>query len=119
MMRQFIGSLPNEIFEAAKLDGASEIRILFQMVVPMCRPGLAALAIVTAVASWNDFLWPLIALPTPENQTLPVGFANLATQYRVDYGSVMAGAVLASIPLLILFISLQRHFVEGIRLSPS
>ncbi len=115
MMRQFISGLPTELIEAAKIDGASEVRIFLQIVVPLSKPAMAALGIFTAVTAWNDFLWPLVVLPTAAMRTLPVGLATIRGQFVVDYGMVMAGSVLAVLPMVVLYLMFQRYFVEGLR----
>ncbi|MBA3414285.1 MAG: carbohydrate ABC transporter permease [Chloroflexia bacterium] len=115
MMRQFITGLPTELLEAAKIDGAGELRIFVQIVMPLSKPAMAALAILTAVTAWNDLLWPLIVLPTATLRTLTVGLATLGGQFQVNYGMVMAGSVLSVLPMVVLYMLFQRQFVEGLR----
>lgn len=115
LMRQFIQSIPNDLLEAARIDGASELRIYWQIVLPLCRPALATLGILTFLASWNNFLWPLVAATTDDKYTLPVALALYAIgQNRTDYDLLLAGSVIVVLPVLIVFILLQRHFVRGI-----
>jgi multiple sugar transport system permease protein len=115
LMRQFIMSIPNDLLEAARIDGASELRIYWQVVLPLCRPALATLAILTFLASWNNFLWPLVAATTEDTYTLPVALALYAIgQNRTEYDILLAGAVVIVLPVLIVFVLLQRHFVRGI-----
>ena len=115
LMRQFIQSIPNDLLEAARIDGASEFRIYRQVVLPLCRPALATLGILTFLASWNNFLWPLVAASTEDKYTLPVALALYATgQNRTDYDLLLAGSVVVVLPVLFVFILLQRHFVRGI-----
>ncbi len=115
LMRQFIQSIPNDLLEAARIDGASELRIYWQIVLPLCRPALATLGILTFLASWNNFLWPLVAATTEDTYTLPVALALYAIgQNRTDYELLLAGAVIIVLPVLVVFILLQRHFVRGI-----
>jgi len=115
LMRQFIQSIPNDLLEAARIDGASELRIYAQIVLPLCRPALATLGILTFLASWNNFLWPLVAATTEDKYTLPVALALYAIgQNRTRYDLLLAGSVLIVVPVLIVFILLQRHFVRGI-----
>jgi multiple sugar transport system permease protein len=115
LMRQFIQSIPNDLLEAARIDGASELRIYWQVVLPLCRPALATLGILTFLASWNNFLWPLVAATTEDNYTLPVALALYAIgQNRTEYDLLLAGAVVVVLPVLIVFVLLQRHFVRGI-----
>ncbi len=117
MMRQFISGLPPELIEAAKIDGAGELRIFAQVIVPLSKPAMAALAIFTAVTAWNDLLWPLVVLPSPTMRTLTVGLATLQGQFSVDYGIVMAGSVLTVLPMVVLYVLFQRQFVEGLRMG--
>lgn len=117
LMRQFITTLPTELIEAAKIDGAGELEIFWRIVLPLSKPALAALGIFTCLGAWNSFLWPLIVLPSQDMYTLVVGLATIATEFTVDYGMVMAGSVLTLIPLLILFALFQPYFVEGLRLG--
>jgi multiple sugar transport system permease protein len=115
LMRQFILSIPNDLLEAARIDGASELRIYWQVVLPLCRPALATLGILTFLASWNNFLWPLVAATTEDTYTLPVALALYAIgQNRTEYDILLAGAVVIVLPVLVVFILLQRHFVRGI-----
>jgi len=115
LMRQFIQSIPNDLLEAARIDGASELRIYWQIVLPLCRPALATLGILTFLASWNNFLWPLVAATTEDKYTLPVALALYAIgQNRTEYDLLLAGAVVVVLPVLIVFMLLQRHFVRGI-----
>ncbi len=114
LMRQFMRSIPNEIFENARVDGASEWRILRSIVFPLAAPGMATLAIFTFVAAWNDFLWPLIVTSSDDMRTLPVGLALLARKNTVNWGQTMAGTVLAAGPMIVVFLVLQRRFIEGL-----
>ncbi len=116
-LRQFFINLPPEIEEAARLDGAGDIRIFAQIILPLSRPAIATLAVLTFLANWNDFLWPVYVLLTPENQTLQPGLAVLQGAYSTHYGIVMAGAVIASVPVMILFVLAQRHIVESVAAS--
>jgi len=113
-MRQFLRSVPNEILENARLDGASEWRILRSIVFPLAAPGMATLAIFTFIAAWNDFLWPLIVTSSDDMRTLPVGLALLARKNTVNWGQTMAGTVLAGGPMIAVFLVLQRRFIEGL-----
>jgi multiple sugar transport system permease protein len=115
LMRQFILSIPNDLLEAARIDAASELRIYWQIVLPLCRPALATLGILTFLASWNNFLWPLVAATEEETYTLPVALALYAIgQNRTDYALLLAGAAVIVLPVIIVFVLLQRHFVRGI-----
>jgi multiple sugar transport system permease protein len=115
LMRQFILSIPDDLLEAARIDGASEPRIFAQIVLPLCRPALATLGILTFLASWNNFLWPLVAASTEDQYTLPVALALYAIgQNQTRYDLLLPGSVLIVVPVLIVFLVLQRHFIRGI-----
>jgi ABC-type glycerol-3-phosphate transport system permease component len=113
-VRQYMLSLPTEVFEAARLDGASELRIFRSVAVPMARPGLAALAVFLFLDSWNDFLWPLIAIQQSENFTVPVGMNTLIGLFKIEYGQIMAASALALVPVMIVLLVMQRQFMSGI-----
>ncbi|NMB25160.1 MAG: carbohydrate ABC transporter permease [Firmicutes bacterium] len=117
MLRQFFLSIPVDLEEAARIDGCSRYGIFWRIILPLARPSLAALAIFTLVWSWNDFMWPLIVLPSKEMYTLPVGISTLVGYYGRDWGMQMAGAFLASLPVLILFLFFQREFIKGIAMT--
>jgi len=117
LVRQFMRSLPSELIESARIDGCSEFRIYWNIMLPQAMPALATLAIFTFMASWNDFLWPLIIMTKESMYTLPVALANLNGQYNTEWGLLMAGSVVVILPILILFLALQRYFVRGIALT--
>jgi multiple sugar transport system permease protein len=117
LVRQFALSLPDELLDAARIDGASELRIFRSVVLPLCRPVLLTLAIFTFLATWNDFTWPLVVLTDGRMYTLPIGLANLSGEHFQDTELMMAGAVLTVAPVLVLFIALQRYYIEGILLG--
>ena len=114
LMRQFLRAVPDEILESARMDGASELRILRSIVFPIALPGMATLAIFTFLGAWNDFLWPLIVTNSDEMRTMPVGLALLARKNASNWGDTMAGTVLTAAPLIIMFLVLQRRFIEGL-----
>jgi multiple sugar transport system permease protein len=114
LMRQFFQSVPDEVLESARCDGASEFRIIRSIVFPLALPGMATLAIFTFLAAWNDFLWPLLVTSSDEMRTLPVGVALLARRNTINWGNTMAGTTLASIPMIVVFLVLQRRFIEGL-----
>jgi multiple sugar transport system permease protein len=116
-LRQFFSGLPAEIEEAARIDGAGDFRIFTQIVLPLSRPALATLAILSFLANWNDFLWPIYVLLSPENLTLQPGLSQLQGAYSTHFSIVMAGAVIASVPVLILFGIAQRQIVESVASS--
>jgi multiple sugar transport system permease protein len=113
-LRQFFLSLPREIEEAALLDGASQWQIFIRVVLPLSRPALATLAVLSFLTNWNDFLWPVYVLFTPAQQTLPPGLGALQGAYVTDYPVIMAGAALASVPAILLFLMAQRYIIEGV-----
>jgi len=113
-LRQFFISLPVELEEAALIDGASRWRTFRQIILPLSRPALVTLALLSFLTNWNDFLWPVYVLFSPENQTLPAGLSTLQNANAVRYDLLMAGAVIASVPVLIMFFAAQRYIVEGV-----
>jgi putative chitobiose transport system permease protein len=114
LMRQAFKGVPNELIDAARVDGARDWRIWWQIALPLVRPTVATVAIFTFVTSWNDFLWPSLMLPTIGNKTLPVGLAALQSYFSSDFRSIAAGVTMTVVPILIFFIALQRHFVRGL-----
>ncbi len=117
LMRQFFMSLPVELEEAARLDGANAWQTFWKVMVPLARPGIIALTVFTVLWSWNDLLWPLVVTTDPERMPLSVGLSQLVSVYNTDYPLLMAGSLLATIPMLLTFIILQRQFIEGIAFS--
>jgi multiple sugar transport system permease protein len=118
IMRQFAESVPDELLEAARLDGAGELRIFFTIFLPLVGPAIATVAIITFLNSWNYFLWPLIVAQSQDTYTLPVGLAVASQAARsTDYGLLLAGAVVVLTPVLVLFLLLQRYFVQGIAMT--
>jgi len=115
LMRQFMLGIPDSLLESAKIDGAGQIRTFTRIVVPLCAPPLATLTILTFLASWNNFLWPLVAAQSQNKYTLPVALALYSQgQNATDYGLLLAGSVLVIAPMVVLFMALQRFFVQGI-----
>ena len=117
LMRQFIQTLPGELEDAARIDGASEFGVFWNVILPLSKPAIAALAIFTFVRNWNDFLWPVIALNRPQNYTLTVGVANLQGEFMTDWGIIFSGATLAALPMIVFFLLFQRYFLEGVRMG--
>ncbi len=117
LMRQFIVTIPSELLDAARIDGCSEFGIYYRIVLPIIKPALGALTIYSFLGSWNGYLWPLIILRDEAKYTLPIGLANLVGIYRQDYGILMAGTLLSLMPIVILFLAMQREFVQGITLG--
>jgi multiple sugar transport system permease protein len=115
LMRQFIAGLPDELIEAARIDGAGEWRIFTRVILPLCGPPLATLGILTFLHSWNNFLWPLVVAQSEDKYTLPVALALYSVgQNATRYGLLMAGAVVIIVPVIALFIALQRYFVQSV-----
>jgi multiple sugar transport system permease protein len=114
LVRQYALSIPDDILNAARLEGASELRIYWSIVMPSLRPILATLAVFTFLTTWNDFLWPLVVLTDQSKYTLPVTLAALTGEHLQDTELVMAGAVVTVLPVFVLFLLLQRYYVEGI-----
>jgi ABC-type glycerol-3-phosphate transport system permease component len=114
LARQFILAIPTELLEAARLDGADSLRMFTSVVLPLCKPLLAVLTLLSLMYQWNDFLWPLIVLREPELYTLPIGLQFLQGQYQTDYGALMAMTLLSVAPLVVLFLAFQRFFVQGL-----
>jgi len=117
LVRQYARSIPDELLEAARIDGASELRIFFQVVLPILKPVLVTLAIFTFMAAWNDFMWPLIVLTDQAHYTLPVALASLSREHIMDVEMMMAGAVITVLPVLLLFLLLQRYYLQGLLLG--
>ena len=115
LMRQFIGEIPDSLLEAARIDGAGEVRIFFRLVLPLSGPALATLAILTFLAQWNNFLWPLVIAQTDDMYTLPVALALFAVGANgTNYGLLLAGSVVVVLPMIVIFLFLQRYFIQGI-----
>ncbi|PUA81880.1 carbohydrate ABC transporter permease [Nocardioides currus] len=117
LARQFFVSFPDELLEAARVDGCSTAGAFFRVVLRNARPLIAVMVLIAFMTQWNDFLWPLITLRDPDLYTLPIALRFLQNQYDADYGGVMAGALLSCVPLLVLFVLLQRQFVAGLTRS--
>lgn len=117
LMKQFMETIPNEFLEAGRIDGASEFRIFYQLIMPQTKPALAALAIFSFMWQWDSYLWPLIALSSDRNFTLPLGLAMFSNRSWTDIGLVMAGATVSVIPVIIVFLFMQNKFVEGITVT--
>jgi multiple sugar transport system permease protein len=117
MMRQFIQAIPSELIDAARIDGAGELRIFLTMVLPLARPALATLGILTFLESWNNLLWPLIVIQSDEMETIPLGLTKFSTLYSSNYAQMLAMAVIASVPVLVVFIIGRRQIINSLMLS--
>ncbi|CAM3851708.1 carbohydrate ABC transporter permease [Alkalicoccus chagannorensis] len=114
LMRQNMKAIPYSLLESARVDGAGELKIFFKVALPTMRPALAAVAIFLFMFQWNNFMWPLVVLNTSEMETLPVALSSLIGLSRIDYGQVMMGATISVVPVIILFLILQKQFISGI-----
>ncbi|TDE89579.1 carbohydrate ABC transporter permease [Occultella glacieicola] len=119
ILYQFMRALPVELDEAARLDGANPWQIYRRVILPLCLPALAAVVIMTSLFSWNDLLWPLVINTDPSRMTLPVGLATLQGAQGTDYPVLMAGSLLAILPMVVIFVLLQKQFIRGIAMSGS
>ncbi|MDR7532065.1 MAG: carbohydrate ABC transporter permease [Armatimonadota bacterium] len=117
LLRQFFLNIPTELDDAARVDGAGNVRILLSIIVPLAKPALAALVIYMFTFAWNEFFWSMIALSSPQMFTLPIGLRALQGAYDIDYGILMAGAALAALPALVLFLTLQQAIIRGITMT--
>jgi multiple sugar transport system permease protein len=117
LVRQYARGVPDELIEAARMDGAGEARIFAQIVLPLLKPILVTLATFAFLASWNDFMWPLIVLNDADLHTLPVALSNLSREHVQDNEMMMAGSVLTVLPVLVLFLALQRYYIQGLLLG--
>jgi ABC-type glycerol-3-phosphate transport system permease component len=114
LMRQYTLSVPNELLDAARVDGATEFRIWWRIVLPLVRPGVAVLGILTFLGLWNDFFWPLVITTDPNMFVMNLGIASLVGPYDFRYGMLLSGALLASLPVILVFIFFQKQFVSGL-----
>lgn len=117
LVKQFMENIPDDLLEAARIDGCGELRMFFRIVMPLVKPVLISLTVFTFISSWNDFVWPLISITKQSMGTLTLALSSLQGNYATNYGLVMAGATLTFLPPFILYIFLQKQFVEGIALS--
>ena len=116
-LRQFFVSLPRELEEAARLDGANRWQIFYKVILPLSKPALATLALLSFLTNWNDFLWPLYVLFTPDRLTLQPGLSTLQSAFTTNYATIMVGGVIASVPVLIMYVIAQRFVIEGVSRS--
>ncbi len=117
LMKQFSEGIPNEMLEAARIDGAGEVRTFVQIILPMVKPGIGALAIFTFITAWNDYFMQLIMLTRNTSLTISLGIANLQAEMATDFGLIMAGAAVAAIPILTVFLMFQKYFTQGITMG--
>ena len=117
LMRQYMAGVPDSLIDSARIDGSSEFGIYWRVALPLLRPALGALTILLFVAAWNNFLWPSMVLLDEQRYTLPVGLSSLMGTYWEEYGVLLAGTTLAVVPVILLFLWMQKEFVEGITLG--
>ena len=114
LMRQFIYSVPSDYLDAARIDGAGELTIYWKIIVPICQPAMVTLAIITFIATWDELLWVLVATSSEDYRTLPIGLAKFVELYETRWDLIMSGSVIAALPMLFVFILLQKRFLAGI-----
>jgi alpha-1,4-digalacturonate transport system permease protein len=117
LMRQYLLTIPDDIIHSARIDGASELRIFLSIIVPIAKPAIAALAIFSFMWRWNDFLWPLIVTTDPKKYTVQLAISNFSGEFTVDWNSLLSMSTIAMIPVIIIFIIFQKHFVKGLATS--
>ena len=117
LVRQFARAIPDELLEAARIDGASEWRIFGSVALPLLRPIILTLAVLTFLTAWNDFMWPLIVLTGKDHFTLPIALASLAREHNQGIELMMAGSMVTVLPVLLLFLGLQRYYISGLLLG--
>jgi multiple sugar transport system permease protein len=117
LLRQYMLSIPNDLLDAARIDGAGEFRIFWRVILPLCGPVLAATGIFTFTYAWEDFFWPLIIISSPDHYTAPLGLALFVVKNRTSWDVLMAGSVIATLPMVVVFMIFQRRFIQGITMS--
>jgi multiple sugar transport system permease protein len=117
LMKQFSETVPGELMEAARIDGAGELRTFLEIILPIIKPGVGALAIFTFINTWNDYFLQLVMLVNKEVMTISLGVATLQAEFSTDYGTIMAGAALAAVPIVAVFIAFQKYFTQGITMG--
>jgi multiple sugar transport system permease protein len=117
LLRQYMLSIPDELLDAARIDGANEFRIFWRIVLPLCAPALAASAIFTFQAAWEDFLWPLIIISSPDRYTAPLGLALFVVKNQTSWNLLFAGSVISTVPMVVIFMIFQRRFIKGIAVT--
>jgi len=117
LLRQFFLTLPTELEDAGRIDGCDEFGIFWRIILPLCKPVLAVVALFSFQASWNDFLWPLVIVQSDRMRTIQLGLTLFQSQHRIDWGVLMAGTAIATVPTVVLFLAFQRYFVQGIALT--
>jgi alpha-1,4-digalacturonate transport system permease protein len=113
LMRQYLVTIPDDLMESARIDGASEWKIFTKIIVPNAKPAIATLAIFSFMWRWNDYIWPLIAISSPKKYTLQLAIANMSGQYGSNYSTILATSAISMIPMLVVFLIFQKQFVQG------
>ena len=116
-MRQAMVSIPDELLDAGRIDGTSEWGLFWRIGIPLSRGALSILGVLTFLAAWNDYLWPLIVLRTPEKFTYPLGLATLNGLYKIEYGMILGGSLIATVPVLLIFIAGRRHILYNLTMG--
>ena len=116
-MKQFSEGIPSSLLEAARIDGAGELKTFFNVALPIIKPGIGALAIFTFISAWNEYPMQLVMLSQSEAKTIALGIAGLQSEMSNDYGLIMAGAALAAVPIIIVFLAFQKYFTQGITMG--
>jgi len=114
LARQYLQTIPNSYIEAARMDGAGEFRIFLRIIVPLAQPIIATIAIFSFMWRWNDFLWPFIVISAKSKMTLQLALANFVGQFQINWGNLLAMTVVTMIPMIVVFLALQRYFVQGL-----
>jgi multiple sugar transport system permease protein len=117
LCRQFISTIPNDYLDAARVDGANDLEVLWHIIVPMIRPAIAAVAILSFLYNWDQLFWPLVSITSDTNKTVPLGIVALSTQFGPAYDLTMAASTLTILPIVVVFLLLRRHFISGMALS--
>ncbi|MEV0713736.1 carbohydrate ABC transporter permease [Asanoa sp. NPDC050611] len=117
LLRQYMLAIPDELLDAARIDGAGEFKVFWKVVLPLCGPALAATAIFTFTYAWEDFLWPLIVVSSSDHYTAPLGLALFVVKNRTSWNLLMAGSVVATLPMVVMFLIFQRRFIQGISMT--
>lgn len=117
LIRQYVQTIPDELLDIARIDGCSEFRIFWNIILPLCKPALTVIALFTFIWSWSDFLWPLIVINSPSNNTLTIGITGFYKSIYVDWGPLMAASSIIIIPTIVVFIFSQKHLIKGIALT--
>lgn len=117
LIRQYVQTIPDDLLDASRLDGCSEFRIFWRIILPLCKPVLATLAIFIVIMSWNEFMWPLIIIDSPDMRTLPVGLIAFKGPYKILYGEILAASVCVVLPVIVIFVLMQKYIIKAFTLT--